>query len=99
MSAGKGGGDSYFGGFFRRRRNKMEAEMPAEASKPHPIIAKPSKRIVCFRLDNDLDRQLSRALTNIRCSRSQFIRAAIERMLRQDGEDRLRAAHSAIRWD
>jgi len=32
-------------------------------------------------------------------TRSDFIRMAIERALKQDGEERLRAAHSAIRWD
>jgi len=32
-------------------------------------------------------------------TRSDFIRSAIERALKQDGEERLRAAHSAIRWD
>jgi len=32
-------------------------------------------------------------------SRSDFIRSAIERALKQDGEERLRIAHSAIRWN
>jgi predicted transcriptional regulator len=73
--------------------------MRTEPIQSRPSPPKDSKRIVCFRLDNDLDYRLSRALRNMSCSRSQFIRSAIERMLKQDGEDRLKDAHSAIRWE
>lgn len=98
MLEGKAGEGSYFGGLFGWRK-KIEPKTQSEASLPRPVSTTRPNRIVCFRLDEDLDRRLSRALRGKRCSRSKFIRAAIERMLKQDGEERLRAAHSAIRWD
>ena len=62
---------------------------------------------VCFigahepydRVDDDLDRRIGRELRLKACSRSDFIRNAIERALTEDGEERLRVAHSAIKWD
>jgi hypothetical protein len=89
---------SFFAGLFRRQKT-IELEIPTEPIQSRPSPPKDSKRIVCFRLDSDLDHRLSRALRSMSCSRSQFIRNAIERMLKQDGEERLKAAHSAIRWD
>jgi Arc/MetJ-type ribon-helix-helix transcriptional regulator len=46
-----------------------------------------------------LDRRIARQLRLKSCSRSDFIRNAIERALTQDGEERLRVAHSTIKWD
>jgi predicted transcriptional regulator len=56
-------------------------------------------RVVCFRIDDDLNRRISRALAGKPWTRSDFIRNAIDRVLKQDAEERLRAAHSAIRWE
>jgi|SRR3954451_11649951 hypothetical protein len=58
-----------------------------------------TNRVVCFRIDRDLDRRISRALAGKPWTRSDFIRNAIERVLKQDAEERLRAAHSAIQWE
>jgi hypothetical protein len=82
---------------FGWRKNK-ESELPTETSQTRPRSAANTTRIVCFRVNEDLDRRISRALRGTSCSRSDFIRNAIERVLKQDGEERLRAAHSAIKW-
>jgi hypothetical protein len=88
----------FFGGLFGWRK-KSQPKSPERANQPRPAATTNTKRIVCFRIDDDLDRRLSRALRGKSCSRSDFIRTAIERVLKQDGEERLREAHSAIRWD
>ena len=54
--------------------------------------------IVCFRIDEDIDKRISRILGPKYATRSRFIRAAIERLLLQESEERLRAAEAAIRW-
>jgi hypothetical protein len=97
MSASRGD-DSYFARLFRPRK-KSEFEEQSEAIQTRPVSARRGKRIVCFRIDGDLDRRLTRALMGKACSRSDFIRTAIERILKQDAEERLRVAHSAIRWE
>jgi hypothetical protein len=90
--------NSFFGNLFQRQKT-IEAEMPAAVSRPRSTPSANAKRIICLRLDKDLDRRLTRALKDCPRSRSQFIRAAIEQVLKQEGEARLYAAHSAIRWD
>jgi predicted transcriptional regulator len=57
-----------------------------------------TKRVICFRIDDDLDRRILRALRGIGSTRSAFIRNAIERALKQDAEERLRLAQSSIDW-
>jgi predicted DNA-binding protein len=71
------------------------------APEPRPKAASSTStnRVICFRMDDDLYRRITRALRGTSCTRSDFIRNAIERVLKQDNEERLRAAHSAIRWD
>jgi hypothetical protein len=55
--------------------------------------------IICFRLDDSLDRRISRVLGCTYSTRSGFIRAAIEQALvLEEGRARLKAAHSAIEW-
>src|SRR6267143_1043821 len=54
--------------------------------------------IVCFRIDEAIDKRISRILGPKYATRSQFIRTAIERLLLQESEERLRAAQAAIRW-
>ena len=98
MSAGKTSGASFFGGLFGRRK-KNEPKSPEGAGNTLPQSTTRTKRVICFRIDDDLDRRISRALRVNQTTRSDFIRSAIERALKQDGEERLRAAHSAIRWD
>lgn len=71
----------------------------ASASQPRPPSNANTSLIICFRIDQDLNRRISRALHDSHYTRSEFIRAAIERFLKQDAEERLRAAHSAIRWE
>jgi hypothetical protein len=72
-----------------------------KAPEPCPRAASNAgtNRVVCFRIDRDLDRRISQALQGKPRTRSDFIRNAIERVLKQDNEERLRAAHSAIQWN
>jgi hypothetical protein len=72
---------------------------PVEPKRPTVASSTNTNRVVCFRIDNDLNRRISRALAGKPWTRSDFIRNAIERVLRQDAEERLRAAHSAIQWE
>jgi Arc/MetJ-type ribon-helix-helix transcriptional regulator len=65
---------------------------------PHWIAAMNYNSIVCFRIDEDIDQRISRILGPKYATRSRFIRAAIERLLLQESEERLRAAQAAIRW-
>jgi hypothetical protein len=98
MSAGKTSDSTFFGGLFGGRK-KNEPKSPEGAGNTPPPPTTRTKRVICFRIDDDLDRRISRALRVNQSTRSGFIRSAIERALKQDGEERLRAAHSAIRWD
>jgi hypothetical protein len=79
-------------------RTKYETEAPQAPKSARSVPAQRGKRVVCFRIDDDLDRRLSRALHGQTSARSEFIRAAIERVLKEDGEEHLRKAHSAITW-
>ena len=57
-------------------------------------------RIVCFRIDEHIDHRISRILGSRFSTRSRFIRTAIEHLLlREEGQVRLRAAHTMIQWD
>jgi hypothetical protein len=87
-----------FGTLFGWRK-KHEPKSPGSASQPRLQSNTNTKRIVCFRVDQDLDRRISRALRGNASTRSDFIRSAIERALNQDAEERLRVAHSSIRWE
>src|SRR5438445_2027968 len=98
MSANKRSDVTFFGALLRWPK-KNDPESPEGAGQPRPLSTTNTKRIVCFRIDEDLDRRISRALRVNQTTRSDFIRSAIVRALQQDGEERLRAAHSAIRWD
>jgi hypothetical protein len=97
MSVGKSSDANFFGARLFRWRKKKESELPTSQTRLPSTTS--TKRIICFRIDEDLDRRLSRALRGQSCTRSDFIRSAIERVLKHDGEERLRAAHSAIRWE
>src|SRR3954452_977305 len=78
------------------RKNKPKAVEPNVSAVLPPTNA---SRVVCFRIDDDLNRRISRALAGKPWTRSDFIRNAIERVLKQDAEERLRAAYSAIQWE
>ena len=78
-------------------RNRAAPKAPEPC--PRAASSTSTNRVICFRIDRDLDRRLSRALEGKPCTRSDFIRNAIERVLKQDSEERLRVAHSAIQWD
>jgi predicted transcriptional regulator len=55
--------------------------------------------IICFRIDYELDRRIVNILGEKFRSRSQFLRYAIEKaVLQEEGQQRLRKAHSAIDW-
>ena len=88
-----------FKGVFASRVDRENANQDAT------IELKPSKggkygnRVICFRIDRDLDRKLAKVLATRGGSRSQFIRLAVELLLKAEADDRLRAAHSAITWD
>ena len=97
MSGGKSSNGAFFSGLFRRPKGK-QSELPVSAGQVQPLPATNAGRIICFRVDDDLDRRIARELRLKSCSRSDFIRNAIERVLTQDGEERLRVAHSAIDW-
>jgi metal-responsive CopG/Arc/MetJ family transcriptional regulator len=57
-------------------------------------------RIICFRLDPEINRRIARVLGLRYVTRSRFIRTAIERLLLQEeSQVRLRAAHTMIQWD
>ena len=56
-------------------------------------------RIVCFRLDEQIDHRISRVLDSRFSTRSRFIRTAIEHLLlREEGQVRLKAAQAIIQW-
>jgi hypothetical protein len=56
-------------------------------------------RIVCFRLDQEIDRRIACIIGSRYSTRSRFIRTAIEQLLlRDEGQVRLRAAHTMIQW-
>jgi Arc/MetJ-type ribon-helix-helix transcriptional regulator len=56
-------------------------------------------RIVCFRLDEQIDHRISLVLDSRFSTRSRFIRTAIEHLLlREEGQIRLRAAQAIIQW-
>ena len=98
MSGGKLSNGALFSGLFRWPKGK-QSELPVSASQVRPLPATNAGRIICFRVDDDLDRRIARELRLKSCSRSDFIRNAIKRALTEDGEERLRVAHSAIKWD
>jgi hypothetical protein len=97
MSARKPPNATFLGGLFGWR-NEHEPKLLEETNQSGPVSTT-TKRIICFRVEEELDRRISRALRGQSCSRSDFIRSAIERVLKLDGEERLRTAHSAIRWE
>jgi Arc/MetJ-type ribon-helix-helix transcriptional regulator len=56
-------------------------------------------RIVCFRLDEQIDHRIACVLGSRYSTRSRFIRTAIEQLLlREEGQARLRAAQTIIQW-
>jgi Arc/MetJ-type ribon-helix-helix transcriptional regulator len=56
-------------------------------------------RIVCFRIDEQIDHRISRILGSRYFTRSRFIRIAIEYLLsHEEGQLRLRAAQMKIDW-
>jgi hypothetical protein len=56
-------------------------------------------RIVCFRLDEQIDHRISRVLDSQYFTRSRFVRTAIEYLLsHEEGQVRLRAAQMKIDW-
>jgi Arc/MetJ-type ribon-helix-helix transcriptional regulator len=56
-------------------------------------------RIVCFRIDEHIDRRIASVLGSRYSTRSRFIRIAIERLLLQEeGQVRLKAAQVLIQW-
>jgi Arc/MetJ-type ribon-helix-helix transcriptional regulator len=56
-------------------------------------------RIVCFRIDEQIDHRISRILGSRYSTRSRFIRTAIEHLLsHEEGQVRLKAAQAIIRW-
>jgi hypothetical protein len=99
VSVGKMSKASLFGAGLSGRRKSTQLELPAASSETQPQSTTNTNRIICFRIDEDLDRRISRALRGKPSTRSDFIRNAIERVLKQDAEERLRIAHSAIRWE
>ena len=57
-------------------------------------------RIICFRLDQEINRRITCVLGSRYSTRSRFIRTAIEQLLlRDEGQVRLRAAHTMIHCD
>ena len=87
MSADKTSHASFFGGSFGRRK-KNEPKSPEGTGNTPPPPTTRTKRVICFRIDDDLYRRISRALQVNQSTRSDFIRMAIERALKQDGEER-----------
>jgi hypothetical protein len=99
VPVGKTSKPSVFGAAIFEWRKKKEPELPTGASQRRAQPATNTKRVICFRIDEDLDRRIVRALRGNSSTRSDFIRSAIERVLKQDAEERLRVAQSAIRWE
>ena len=78
---------------------QKESPGSAASGQPNPVNGGyKHQRVICFRIDDDLDRRILRALRGIASTRSAFIRNAIERALKQDAEERLRVAQSSIDW-
>ena len=96
MLGSKSSDPSFLQGLFGWSSDKTSKV--AEKAQPSPTTPAKSPRIITFRIGDELERRISRALRDKSESRSEFIRKAIERALRQDGEERLRLAHSAIQW-
>src|SRR4051812_18566029 len=87
---------SFLEGFFGWGREK--SSVPAPNGQTAPTALAKCQRIISFRIGDELDRRIARALQATPESRSEFIRKAIERALKEEGEERLRAAHAAIQW-
>lgn len=83
-----------FGALFGRRKDTVG---PTGVNVPQPFVSQ--QKIISFRIDGDLDRRISRALAQRKETRSDLIRRAVEMLLKLEAEERLRIAHSAIRWD
>ena len=98
MSGGKSSNGTFLSGLFRWPKGK-QSDSSVSAGEVRPVPATNAGRVICFRVDYDLDRRMARELRLKSCSRSDFIRNAIERALTEDGEERLRVAYSAIKWD
>jgi hypothetical protein len=87
-----------FNGIFGLEGTRKETSAVESVGRKLSKINAHTNRIICFRIDDELDRKLARALSHKGCSRSVFIRLALERVLQAEAEERLRAAHSAIDW-
>jgi hypothetical protein len=98
VSVGKLSKASLFGGGLFEWRKRKAPELPPRVGQTWSMAATNTKRVICFRIDDDLDRRILRALRGIASTRSAFIRNAIERALKQDAEERLRVAQSSIDW-
>jgi hypothetical protein len=98
VSVGKSSTGAFFSALFRLPKGK-HSDPPVGSDQKRSRPATNAGRIICFRVDDDLDRRIARELRLKSCSRSDFIRNAIERVLTQDGEERLRVAQSALKWD
>ena len=88
-----------FKGVFGSRAERRDTKQYTTIDLKPPKRGRDGNRILCFRIDTELDRRLAKALAIRGVSRSLFIRLAIEQLLRAEADDRLRAAHSAITWD
>jgi predicted DNA-binding protein len=88
-----------FKGVFGSRTGNAEAVQDTTIELKPPKNGKDGNRIICFRIDPELDRRLAKLLAANGVSRSQYIRLAIEHLLKAEADNRLRAAHSAITWD
>ena len=93
------GGGNLFGlfGWSKIKPREQPAQEVAPEWQPEP--PRRDQRIISFRIDDELDRKISRELKIRLVTRSEFIRDALERALQQDAQARLRAAHAAISWD
>ena len=90
--------ESLFGWFHREEAAADATEFTCSRQHRESLPAS-TQRLISFRLSADLDQRITRAMRQWSGTRSDFIRTAIERVIKEDADERLRAAHSAIRWD
>jgi len=93
------GGGNLFNLFGWSKTKPREQPVKKIAPEWQPEPPRRDQRIISFRVDEELDRRISRELKIRSVTRSEFIRDALERALQQDAQARLRAAHAAISWD
>jgi hypothetical protein len=73
VSVGKFSKASLFGAGLFEWRKRKEPELPVGVNQTRSTATTNTKRVISFRIDDDLDRRILRALRGIASTRSAFI--------------------------